>query len=374
MKIWFTVRCAFAACAGCVLGLLLGCGVSNNPTKTAPGSTPKFLYASNCEGSPNGSISGFTVDPVAGTLTALTGTPVVVGLNCPAVMTVDPAQRLLFVPDDGDDVIHVYSIGTTGTLSEITGSPYDQCAYQLAVDPSGKFLIAPDDCNGNVAVYSIGASGTLTAVIGSPFFGNSMTFPVGVAIDSNGRWVYVTDEVKNSAINVFALSSSGTLAEIAGSPFVDGSEAYAISVTPNGKYLYSNDYSVQSGQILAFSINSNTGGLTSLATPGFAGGACWDSVDANGAVLFSTDCQGNLFSSTINSDGSLTPATGSPIATGGSAYPVAGDPSGRFVYAANDGDPGQMYSYSYSAAGQLSAIVGSPFASGSSASGIVVTH
>jgi len=170
-----------------------------------------------------------------------------------------------------------------------------------------------------------------------------------------------------------ALSSAGALTEITGSPFTTGVAPYAIAGTPDGKYLYTNDQS-GTNQIDAFSVDSTTGALTALSTPSFPGGSCWNSVDASGKVVFSTDCNGNVFASAINSDGSLTAATGSPFTAGTGSWPVTGDPSGMFVYAGDDTSTGQIFAYTYTSAGVLTAVSGSPIASGTYIDGIVVTH
>src|SRR5882672_3668381 len=125
------------------------------PDPPQPSVLPKFLYAGSCVGSSNGRIDGYSVNPTTGALTTLSGSPFAKGIDCPNFMATTPDQHFLFVPDDEDELIHVYAIGSTGTLTEASGSPYSQCAFQVAVDPSGQFLIAPDFCNGNVVVYSI---------------------------------------------------------------------------------------------------------------------------------------------------------------------------------------------------------------------------
>ena len=378
--------------AAAALALLFGC---DNDSKKVTTITPKFLYASSCGtasraavvprrhlkgvipagGSATGGVDGYSVDPTTGALTALASSPVATGLGCPEFLVTDPGQKFLFVPDEGYDVIHAYTIASTGALTEVTGSPYSQCVFQLAVDPSGKFLVAPDYCNNNIDVYAIGSDGTLTAVAGSPFSETSGNSPQSAFIDPNGQWVYVVDDTDGpGTISAFSLSSAGALAEISGSPFTAGENSFSISGTSDGKHLYINNYGTVGSEILAYNINSSTGALTATTTPAFPGGDCWDSVDATGTILFSTDCNGGVFSSVIAADGSLTTATGSPATAGTDTWPVVGDPSGSFVYAGDDADTGQIFAYTYTSAGVLTAVASSPFSSGTYIEGIVVTH
>lgn len=392
-----TIFCgALTGCALAALALLFAC---DNDNKKIVAVTPKFLYAASCgsvptnnralrhhrahravvssDGGGTGSVSGFSVDATTGALTALTGQPVADNLQCPEFMAVDPAQKFLFVPDDSSDEIHSYAIGATGTLTEAAGGPVSQCAFQLAVDPSSKFVVAPDYCTGDIDVYSIGSDGTLTAVAGSPFSKTSANQPESALIDPTGKWVYVVDANDGPGdISAFSLSAAGALAEISGSPFAAGDDPYSIAGTPDGKFIYVNDLSGGSSQIDGFSANATTGALTPLSTPTFPGANCWIALDATGTVLFSTDCDANVFSSIVNSDGTLTAAPGSPFDTGTSdPWPVAGDPSGRFVYVGDDSNTTAIVAYSYSSAGVLSAVSGSPFApAGTYTEGIVITH
>ena len=176
-----TTLCCAALSASTVIALavLFGC---DDSAKKITAITPKFLYAASCgsvpgnnhalrhhalrhalqlDGSISGSISAFSVDATTGALTALAGNPVVSGLDCPEFMAVDPTQKFLYVPDEANDLIHSYSIGTDGALTEV-GTAISQCAFQVAVDPSGKFLIAPDFCGTSIDVYSIASNGSLT--------------------------------------------------------------------------------------------------------------------------------------------------------------------------------------------------------------------
>ncbi len=381
---------ALTVCAVAAIVVLFACD-NNNRTAAI---TPKFLYASSCgsvlgpgirrhhdrnsiptPGGLIGGVNGYNVDATTGVLTAMSTSPAVTGLSCPEFLTTDPAQKFLFVPDSDAQLLHSYTIASTGALTEVSGSPYAQCSFQLAVDPSGKFLVAPDFCNGNVDAYSIGSDGSLTLVAGSPFSQIANNNPQTVLIDPTGQRVYVADTTEGpGTISVFALSSSGTLTEIPGSPFASGSNSYSISGTADGKYIYVNSIAAVGSEILAFSVNTSTGALTPLTTPSYAGGSCWTSVDATSSVLFTTDCDGNVFSSVIGSDGSLTAAAGSPVTAGNETWPVVGDPSGKFVYAGDDANTGQLFAYTYTSAGVLTATASSPFPAGTYIEGIVVTH
>ena len=71
--------------------------------------------------------------------------------------------------------------------------------------------------------------------------------------------------------------------------------------------------------------------------------------------------------------GALTPITGSPFPVGGNPDQVTVDPSGRFVYVANDGAVGPSGAGVLAVdpnTGALTPALGSPFAAGKSPSGV----
>jgi 6-phosphogluconolactonase (cycloisomerase 2 family) len=65
----------------------------------------------------------------------------------------------------------------------------------------------------------------------------------------------------------------------------------------------------------------------------------------------------------IGSGGSLNEISGSPFASGGQAYTVALDNTGKYLYAANRTN-GTIYGYSIGTGGGLTALGGSPYTSG----------
>jgi 6-phosphogluconolactonase len=98
-----------------------------------------------------------------------------------------------------------------------------------AVEPSGRFAYVTDGFNNNVAAYSIDSTtGTLTQITGSPFAAGSNTFLI--AADISGRFVYVANQ--GAGITAYSLDLvSGTLTAVAGSPFTAGKAPISITTT-----------------------------------------------------------------------------------------------------------------------------------------------
>jgi DNA-binding beta-propeller fold protein YncE len=113
-----------------------------------------------------------------------------------------------------------------------SSSPAD---YALASDPNSKFLFVAE-LNTGLRVLSIGASGALSEIAGSPY--TTGIGPTGVIVDPTGAYVYVANKGSNN-ISAFALTaSSGVLTAISGSPFSSGGLLpIAFAKDNSGKYL-----------------------------------------------------------------------------------------------------------------------------------------
>jgi 6-phosphogluconolactonase len=130
-----------------------------------------FLYTANFDGT-SSTISGFSVDPDTGALTALSGSPFAVSVS--NYIGTDLTGTYLYVTT-GAGVVG-YSIDATGLLTALTGYPVASGAnaYSVTVDPSNQFLYVGNGGSANVSGYKLNAAnGELTAIPGSPFAAGS---------------------------------------------------------------------------------------------------------------------------------------------------------------------------------------------------------
>jgi hypothetical protein len=80
--------------------------------------------------------------------------------------------KSLFVANSLDESISAFSVGSDGTLTEASNSPFDvgHQVNSLNVDPKGKYLYAPDGAGGTViSGFAIGKGAALTKLAGSPY-------------------------------------------------------------------------------------------------------------------------------------------------------------------------------------------------------------
>ena len=69
-------------------------------------------------------VSGYTINPITGTLTAIARSPFEAGL-LPRTLTVDPSGKFAYVANSGDRTVSGYAIDpVTGALAGLAGSPF----------------------------------------------------------------------------------------------------------------------------------------------------------------------------------------------------------------------------------------------------------
>jgi lactonase family protein with 7-bladed beta-propeller len=104
----------------------------------APTPRGSFAYETNFASS---NVSAYAIDPLAGTLTAVPGSPFSAGSGAIAV-AIDPSGRFAYVANWFGDNVSAYAINSTdGSLTSITGSPFSAGLqpFALTVDPAGVF-------------------------------------------------------------------------------------------------------------------------------------------------------------------------------------------------------------------------------------------
>jgi 6-phosphogluconolactonase len=211
-------------------------------------STGNYLLASGFGTSIGAQAIGiYTINTSTGLLTAVGGSPIALYTgngSTPAVVT---PTGLLITPNNsyvyvslGSLGVQILTLGTGGALAagstptllqpiSTSTSPSDT---GLASDPLSAFLFV-SEINTGLRVLSIGTGGSLKEVSGSPYAVG--TGPTAVVLDTTGSYVYVANKGSNN-ISAFALTAaSGKLTAIAGSPFASGGQLPTALVNDNSK-------------------------------------------------------------------------------------------------------------------------------------------
>ena len=251
-----------------------------------------FLYAANCQ---SWSISGFAVNPATGVLTLIGDTPtLLVEPAGPAALGISlaatPDGEYLFATADTDELlvgrIHAFSVGATGELTEVAGSPLLVNCPSIAgikVSPNGSYLAVTCPVQDAIHMFSIGGGGALTAVAGSPFA--AAAFPTGVpmGLDINCASDLLFAGLAtggNAAIAVFDLGADGSLSPILGSPFVPaggGLNSQVVLLNPDDDLLFVSSHGDPGGLIDGEAISVFT--VAPDGTPGSVAGSPFPLVD-----------------------------------------------------------------------------------------------
>jgi 6-phosphogluconolactonase (cycloisomerase 2 family) len=179
-------------------------------------------------------IAIYTIDTSTGLLTPVTGSPLALYTGNASTPTVVAPTGLLITPNNayvyaslGALGVQVLTLGSGGALAagatptllfpfSKSTSPSDQ---GTASDPNSQFLFVAE-INTGLRVFSIGSGGSLSEVSGSPYAAG--TGPTAVDLDATGSYVYVANKGSNN-ISAFTLTAaSGKLTAVAGSPFSSG--------------------------------------------------------------------------------------------------------------------------------------------------------
>jgi 6-phosphogluconolactonase (cycloisomerase 2 family) len=364
------------------------------PRSIAVDPSDAFLYVAsgdNSVGQDLGVVSAYTINSTTGALTAIAGSPFASGGTSPFGVTVDPTGRFLYVANNNSNNVSAFTINsTTGALTAIAGSPVptDSGPISVTVDPTGQFLEVANNGYDNITEYAINTStGGLSFInsVSARYAPNSLAFATGTApVTYTPVFAYVTNAAElsgTSSVSAYTVdANTGALTAISGSPFATGANPLSVAVDPSGQFAYvadSDAFGAGNEGISAYTIDATTGALTAISGSPFAAGTSPFSVtvDPSGRFAYAANEGDSTVSGfTINSaTGALTAISGSPYGAASEPESVTVDPSGRFAYVANqNGDSVSAYTINPTT-GALTAISGSPFGTGTSSDPIAVT-
>ena len=311
---------------------------------------PEILYGANL----SNSIFALEVDQRSGALTQTASVSPGGNSVNNSILAVTPSGTFVYAVNDVVAGINGYATNASGTLALISGSPFAilpsiQPSWPgvaaLAIDPRGRFLYAGSGAGfGGVASFSIDATSGALSPTGGPFSTFSATVaggnPAGIAIDPTGTFLYASDQYQ-SVWGFTIDAQSGVLAAIAGSPFAAGNQPKGLQVDPSGKHLYvtlSN-----SNSIAAFNIDKTTGVLTQVVGSPFATAPAQFTqtysltIHPSGKFLYAFNFNGNTVAAfTIDPNtGGLTTIAGAPFAvTPNAEGDLIVEPSGKYLYLA----------------------------------------
>jgi 6-phosphogluconolactonase len=291
------------------------------------------------------------------------GISVAIGLGATACSRDYVADYVYTVSASGPN-INAFAVDyQSGILTQVTGSPF-QTGFKrettLVPSPDGKFLyVLSGSEDSAVEWFAVGTDGKL---YGQKTYNLTGTYPTSMAIDSAGKYLYVTFTYQPGftpvspgpgGVTIFPINSDNSLGTA--TTLAVGNNPVAISVAPavcsptpvvpsntactgasgaghQNVFVYVVDQeTAPNATVLGYAQNTSTGALTPLS--------------------------GTTYNPTLKT------WQGYPAGVAPSA--IATDPTGRFVYV-TDQTANQIYGYSIDnqLSGNLSALVSSPYGTG----------
>lgn len=266
--------------------LLLASPTPANPNPVPVGTAPRavaisrdsrFLYVAN---SGSDSVTVFSIG-TAGVLTLVpqvTGNPnpVAAGGSSPIALAISPTGRFLYVANSTSNTVTAFQVETSGILTQVPSagpgtnpiSVSGTGPTALAMSSTGQFLYVTNSASNTVTAFQVETSGLLTLVTSAGSNLNPLstggTTPNGIAVASNGAFLYIANGGGN--VSAFTIGSNGllTLVPISGStpnPTPAGTGPSAITISQDGQFLY---VANRGGGVSAYTITTGTGALVPL--------------------------------------------------------------------------------------------------------------
>ncbi|MGC4098507.1 MAG: beta-propeller fold lactonase family protein [Nitrospira sp.] len=349
--------------------------------------TTAVVYVTN-----NGSntVSGYSINPSTGGLTVIPGSPFA-NVSAPSAMVVSSNGFFAYAANSQTNNVAAFRVGTNGALLFGVSTPVGTTPRALAISRDSRFLYVANSGSDSVTAFNIGTAGVLTRI--PPTAGNPNpasaggSAPVAVTISPAGRFLYVANRADNTVM-AFQIETSGLLTQVppagpGSNPIsVSGTGPTGLAMSSNGQFLYVTNGA--SNNVTAFQVEPS-GLLTLVPTTGPnpnpvpTGGATPNgiAVAPNGAYLYIANEEGNVSAFAIGGNGLLTlvPSSGNtlnPAPTGASPAAVTVSQDGQFLYVANRGGSVSAYTI-VSGSGTvvpLTPLLGNPFPAGTSPSAI----
>ncbi len=274
-----------------------------------------------------------------------------------------------FTANYNDNSVSTYAVDvSTGRLKCIGKVEAGESPTSVAVDPSGKFAYVAN-CDGNtISQYAIGKKGALIPIANAATVESGLC-PLFITIHPTGKFAYVANKSYYfqdryiSSVSQYTINRNGTLTANASAPEVEaGINPSSVAIVPSGKYAYvaNSGDSRNAGSVSQYTIGEN-GALTAntiAATVAVGDKPVSIAVDPSGKFVYAANEGGTISQYTIGRNGALTPNTiRAKVRAGRKPCAISVDPSGRFVYVVNEEDyhfAGTVSQYTIGSNGALS--------------------
>jgi 6-phosphogluconolactonase len=355
---------------GLFMFIISGCGTtptSGGGSSSGPSYSGLYAYVGNYD---SNDISAYRIDPNTGTMEEITGSPFTFEAGCtqPYGIAAYPNGKFLFVAWQGSSEVSVFKIDrNTGTLEEIAGSPFATggAPEYAFVDVFSRALYISNYDDGNISQYKINSTtGSLEEISGSPVSAGSN--PSKLVESSSGKFMYCLN-FGSANVNAYSIASWGGLGAN-GSPTPSPSTGLGAAADPGGNYLYVNGTTPD--ELTAYKIYSVSGTIEALPGASYSAPGIFPydmAVGKTGKYLYvAYKSSNNIYSHYIYKDTGTLDASASSfhISTDTTPHMLAIDPDGKYLYVTNWGGNSVSGYKLFSDTGTMELIAGSPHSAG----------
>jgi 6-phosphogluconolactonase (cycloisomerase 2 family) len=250
------------------------------------------------------------------------------------------AGSTLYVSNANSDNISIYTIAGNGDLLPL-GNPV-QTADQprsMVLSPGGDFLYVENGDAHRVTTYQVDAGGGLTFLQEVKTTG----YPFGIAISPRGDAVFVTNLNDPPSVSSFAVQHDGRLKRV-GDPVPVGNgilSARGVAVSTDGRFVFvgtGDPFSLDPGELTTFEVRRDHTLELSSSVPVGAGALGVGVAPGGRFVYLACGVANEIMPFELGHDGRLTPLPAASAPT----LPVSAEvsPDGRFLFVANHGNGG----------------------------------
>lgn len=281
----------------------------NDQVSLAIDPTGRYLYA----GTWYDGIFAYSLDAQTGTLRAVPGSPFQTGTG-PTFIAISADGYAYAVNINAKNVTGYAIDAATGALRPLSWSPFAMARRPERIALNRKRGLAYVVTDASVETFAL-AGGTFRSVAAP--LGRFGSFVRGLLIDREANWFYMSHEGGGITVNAID-PQTGVLRVPPAGQIAAGNESGDMVTDPRGRFLYVADIA-QRATILGYRINARTGLLTPLPTSPFKGaGADAMTITPDGKYLYVTNFNSKQISGfAIDSQtGALWPLAGSPFTAG----------------------------------------------------------
>ena len=268
--------------------------------------TQNLLYVANTG---DMTITGFTINPANGALTRI-GSPVPSGLTQDACqgMSIAATPDGHFLMASSNGLIQTFAIGANGALTHSTSTA--SCCTPNAgmkISANGHFLAVANE--NNVSTFTVNPDGSLTSVLGSPFpkTGAGLVTGLDFSACSSNR-LYGGEATGTPALaDAWSVDATGALTPITGSPFQsNGNDSNVVLLSPNNVFLFESNQFTTSVSSFSMNADGSLGLIGRFGGVGTVHSPVGMATDPSGTFLYVADDNAGMALYRINANGSLT--------------------------------------------------------------------